>query len=206
MRRAWNRHHAAIRSIFQCGPATAGSACQSNQSPSKVRLRAALASQMNHAWWVLLGAVGPVQPCRCIIGRRRELFQTRCWRVRAEKRQPRRALQKVRPQQQRQIRNLIERLTSELDREFVRRICNNAGHASRERCGEIIDTELDVVTAVIHQITRDHVEVNGRSGRTIAPFPAAGSHKCRGNLPCSIASKAAVASGGEKYASRPRST
>jgi hypothetical protein len=40
-------------------------------------LRAALASQTNHPKQVLLGAVGPVQPCQCIIGKRRELIQTR---------------------------------------------------------------------------------------------------------------------------------
>jgi hypothetical protein len=69
-----NGHHAAPRSIFQCGPATAGSARQSNQPQGS---RAELASHTNHAWQVLLGAREPCQPWRCIIGKRRELTQIR---------------------------------------------------------------------------------------------------------------------------------
>lgn len=125
--------------------------------------------------------------------------------MRAEKRQPPGALQKIRPQRQRQIGNLIERLASELDRELERRVCDDASYADRYRCGEIIDAGHDAATAVIHQILATTSKPAARSGRTIAPSPAAGSHKCRGDLPCSIASKAAVASGREKYASRPRS-
>jgi len=78
--------------------------------------------------------------------------------VRAEKRQPPGALQKIRPQQQRQIGNLIERLASELDRELERRVCDDASYADRYRCGEIIDAGHDAAAAVIHQIAGDNIK------------------------------------------------
>src|SRR5207248_4774075 len=65
----------------------------------------------------LLSARGPRQPWRCIIGKRRELNQIRVGGCAREKRQTSGALRKIRPKQQRQIGNLIERLASELDRE-----------------------------------------------------------------------------------------
>ena len=48
---------------------------QSNQS--MMRFCSDRSSHTNQAKQVLLGAVEPVQRCRCIIGKRRDLIQTR---------------------------------------------------------------------------------------------------------------------------------